>query len=72
MSEQKEKFYEKITIGGKCYEYMMTSNTEILKSELEKLGCRLPYYTDYRYNPFLLLDVRKKDDRTRCYVVTYH
>ena len=38
----------------------MTSSTEVLKTELEKLGCRLPYYNDYRYNPSLSQDVRRK------------
>lgn len=60
MSETEEKFYEKITINGKTYEYVMTSNTEILKAELEKFGCRLPKSIDYRYNPQLSPLVRRK------------
>lgn len=56
----KEKFIEKIRINGKEYEYIMTSSSEVLKSELQNLGCRLPVYTDYRYNPQLSLEVRDK------------
>ena len=68
MSESDEKFYEAIRINGKDYEYMMTSNTEILKAELEKFDCRLPMYYDYRLNPHLSEDVRKKmaDRKTKC------
>ena len=54
------KFYETININGKCYEYIMTSSSEVLKIELEKLGCRLPWHSDYRYNPQLSPLVRKR------------
>lgn len=60
MEETEEKFHEKITINGKDYEYMMTSSTEVLKEELDKLCCRLPFYSDYRLNPALSPLVRKK------------
>ncbi len=58
--ELEEKFYEKINIDGKWYEYLMTSSTKILRIELEKLGCRLPNKFDYRYNPYLSPEVREK------------
>ena len=60
MNEQEDRFYETININGKSYEYVMTSSTEVLKIELEKLGCRLPWYSDYRYNPQLSPLIRKK------------
>ena len=74
MSESDEKFYETIRINGKDYEYMMTSNTEILKAELEKLDCRLPMYYDYRLNPNLSTDVRKKmaERKTKWSLTTSH
>ncbi len=53
-------FCEQIEINGKIYSYVMTSSTEALKNELEKLGCRLPWYNDYRLNPELSYKVRKK------------
>ena len=58
--ELEEKFYEKINIDGKWYEYLMTSSTKILRIELEKLGCRLPNKFDYRYTPYLSPEVREK------------
>ena len=60
VTEEAEKFYEKINIRGKVYEFIMTSSTEVLKEELDKLCCRLPYYYDYRLNPALSPLVRKK------------
>ena len=49
MNNNSERIQETIIIDGKKYDYIMTSSTEVLKNELEKLGCRLPYYNDYRY-----------------------
>jgi hypothetical protein len=44
MNEQEEKFYEKICIKGKCYEYLMTSRTEVLNYYKEKSdGKGVPY-----------------------------
>ncbi len=60
MNNNSERIQETIIIDGKKYDYIMTSSTEVLKTELEKLGCRLPYYNDYRYNPSLSQDVRRK------------
>lgn len=60
MNNNSERIQETIFIDGKKYDYIMTSSTEVLKTELEKLGCRLPYYNDYRYNPSLSHDVRRK------------
>lgn len=53
-------FHEDIKINGKIYSYIMTSSFEVLKNELQKYGCRLPKATDYRYNPSLHIDVRKR------------
>ena len=60
MNNNSERIQETIFIDGKKYDFIMTSSTEVLKNELEKLGCRLPYYNDYRYNPSLSQDVRRK------------
>jgi len=60
MNEQEDRFQETININGKSYDYIMTSSTEVLKIELEKLGCRLPWYSDYRYNPQLSPLVRRR------------
>ena len=51
---------EKIIIGEKEYEYFMTDSAEDLKKKLYDLGCRMPYNTDYRYNPYLSKDVKEK------------
>ena len=74
MSECDEVFYETITINGREYKYVMTSNTEILRFELEKLGCRLPLYYDYRLNPHLSEDVRKKmaEHKAKWSITTSH
>ncbi|MEE1267692.1 MAG: hypothetical protein UHJ46_03810 [Treponema sp.] len=48
MNNNSERIQETIIVNGKKYDYIMTSSTEVLKNELEKLGCRLPYYYDYR------------------------
>lgn len=60
MNDKEDRILEKITVRGKSYDYVMTSSTEVLREELEKLGCRLPYYNDYRCNPELSEFVREK------------
>ncbi len=59
-NSEKSRFIEKITIGGKVYEYVMTSDSKVLESELKKLDCQLPCAQDYRYNPALSPLVRQK------------
>ena len=34
-TEISEKHYEKISINGKVYDFIMTSSTEVLKEELD-------------------------------------
>jgi hypothetical protein len=59
-NSEKSRFIEKITIGGKVYEYVMTSDSKVLEEELKKLDCRLPRAQDYRYNPDLSPLVRQR------------
>ena len=60
MDENKKIRRELISVGGKNYEYFMTSSVEALRAELKKLCCRLPIFSDYRCNPNLAESVREK------------
>ena len=60
-----------VEIFGKPYAYFMTDNIKIMNSKLEELGCRHLRTSDYRLNPVLSEDVRKKmTELGVCYSMT--